>query len=86
MTYRAQISVDHVVVAVGSEANTDLAESSGLEVHSELGGFLVNSELAARTDLYAVSNLIFPEFKAWKQGNVGKNRSSLFPISLRQNF
>ena len=51
--------MDHVVVAVGSEANTDLAESSGLEVHSELGGFLVNSEMAARTDLYAVSTILF---------------------------
>lgn len=49
-------NVDYVIVAVGSESNTDLAETSGLEVDPELGGFLVNSELAARTDLYAAGD------------------------------
>lgn len=46
---------DHVVVAVGSEANVSLAEASGLEVDKIHGGFLVNSELEARNHLYVVS-------------------------------
>lgn len=52
---RLQKTADHVIIAVGSESNTDLAESAGLEVDAELGGFVVNSEMSARTDLYAVS-------------------------------
>ncbi|XP_063909036.1 apoptosis-inducing factor 1, mitochondrial isoform X2 [Zophobas morio] len=46
------ISVDHAIVAVGVEPNTDVAEKSGLEVDPELGGFLVNTELMARSHLY----------------------------------
>ncbi|XP_050297937.1 apoptosis-inducing factor 1, mitochondrial isoform X2 [Anthonomus grandis grandis] len=46
------VMVDFVIVAVGVEANTDLAEKSDLEVDPELGGYLVNTELQARTDLY----------------------------------
>uniref|UniRef100_A0AAR5PZ81 FAD/NAD(P)-binding domain-containing protein n=1 Tax=Dendroctonus ponderosae TaxID=77166 RepID=A0AAR5PZ81_DENPD len=44
--------VDFVVVSVGVEPNTELAETSDLEVDPELGGYLVNTELQARTDLY----------------------------------
>lgn len=47
--------VDYAVVAVGAKPNTSLAEVSELETHSELGGYLVNAELEARTDLYVVS-------------------------------
>lgn len=46
------LDVDFVVVSVGVEANTELAEQSDLEVDPELGGYLVNTELQARTDLY----------------------------------
>lgn len=49
------VKVDHVVVAVGAVPNTDLAEESELEVHPELGGFVVNAELQARSNLFAVS-------------------------------
>ena len=34
-----EIVVDHAVVAVGLEPNTDLAKSSGLELDDKLGGF-----------------------------------------------
>lgn len=49
------LNVDFVVVAVGVEANTELAKESDLEVDPDLGGFLVNTELQARTDVYIVS-------------------------------
>ena len=46
---------DHVIVAVGTSPNTDLAGPSGLEVDEEIGGFLVNAELMARSNLWSVS-------------------------------
>ena len=50
-----QLEVDHVVVAVGLEANVELAKSARLEVDPELGGYRVNSELEARSDIWVVS-------------------------------
>ncbi|CAG9823210.1 unnamed protein product [Phaedon cochleariae] len=46
------LTVDFAIVAVGVEPNTDLAPKSDLEVDPDLGGYLVNTELQARTDLY----------------------------------
>lgn len=42
------LDVDFVVVSVGVEANTELAEKSDLEVDPELGGYLVNTELQVK--------------------------------------
>lgn len=42
------LDVDFVVVSVGVEANTELAEQSDLEVDPELGGYLVNTELQVK--------------------------------------
>jgi len=51
-------------MAVGAKPNTELATDAGLEVDPKLDGYLVNSELQARTDLYIVSLLeIFLYFK-----------------------
>lgn len=50
-----QILTDHVVVAVGLEPNVELAYSSGLEVDDAHGGFRVNAELEARSNLWVVS-------------------------------
>lgn len=50
---------DQAIATVGVEANTELAKTSDLEVDPEVGGFLVNTELQARTDLYAVSYTYF---------------------------
>lgn len=47
---------DHVVVAVGLEPNTELAIKSGFETHPELGGFVVNTELQARTDVWVAGD------------------------------
>lgn len=52
-----KLHVDHVIVAVGVQPNTELAKTSDLEIDEELGGFLVNTEMEARTDLYVVSTL-----------------------------
>jgi hypothetical protein len=52
-----QLSVDHVIVAVGLEPNTELASTSGLETDSQRGGFLVNAELEARSNVWVVSFL-----------------------------
>lgn len=49
------IQCDRVVVAVGSEPNTGLGTESGLEIEKNHGGYLVNTELAARNNLYVVS-------------------------------
>lgn len=43
-------------MAVGVEANTELAKSSQLETHSEIGGFIVNAELQARNDIWVAGD------------------------------
>uniref|UniRef100_A0A336MRZ4 CSON005499 protein n=1 Tax=Culicoides sonorensis TaxID=179676 RepID=A0A336MRZ4_CULSO len=49
--------VDHAIVAVGSEPNTELAKSSGLEVDKTHGGFVVNAELEARHDVFVAGDV-----------------------------
>ncbi|XP_078683558.1 apoptosis-inducing factor 1, mitochondrial-like isoform X9 [Branchiostoma floridae x Branchiostoma belcheri] len=51
-----EISTDHVVVAVGLEPNTELAKESGLEVDDTFGGFRVNAELEARSDIWVAGD------------------------------
>lgn len=51
-----QISANKVILAVGVDPNTDLAETSGLEVEPHCGGYLVNAELEARSNLYAAGD------------------------------
>lgn len=51
-----ELEVDHVVVAVGLEVNVDLARSARLEVDPELGGYRVNSELEARSDIWVAGD------------------------------
>lgn len=51
------VCANQVVVAIGVEPNTEMAEKSDLEVDPELGGFLVNTELQARSHLFIVSRL-----------------------------
>ncbi|XP_058124094.1 apoptosis-inducing factor 1, mitochondrial [Anopheles ziemanni] len=48
--------VDHVIVAVGSEPNTNLAKTSGLEVDGSIGGFVVDAELRARSNVYVAGD------------------------------
>ncbi|KAG0269152.1 Apoptosis-inducing factor 1, mitochondrial, partial [Linnemannia exigua] len=43
-----KVLADHVVVAVGIEANVELAKKAGLELDETRGGVVVNAELQAR--------------------------------------
>lgn len=45
-------------MCVGLQPNVELAKSSGLETDPEQGGFRVNSELEARSDIWVVSFFI----------------------------
>jgi len=50
------MTVDHIVVAVGLQADTRLSTtSSGIEVDPDVGGYRVNAELQACTDVWVVS-------------------------------
>jgi len=51
-----QLSVDHMLVAVGLDPSTELADSSGLEKDPTLGGFLVNAELEARSNVWVAGD------------------------------
>ncbi|KAK6168361.1 hypothetical protein SNE40_020912 [Patella caerulea] len=51
-----ELSVDQVVVAVGLEPNVELAETSGLELDDVRGGFRVNAELEARSNLWVAGD------------------------------
>lgn len=53
---REKIDADQVIVAVGVEPNTDLAEVSHLETDPDVGGFLVNAELEARSNLWVAGD------------------------------
>lgn len=50
------VSSDYVIVAVGLDPNTDLAKSSGLEIDEQFGGFRVNAELEARSNLWVAGD------------------------------
>ena len=50
------LDVDHVVVAVGIDANMDLARKAGLEVDERRGGIVVNSELESRRNVFAAGD------------------------------
>lgn len=51
------VIVDHVIQAVGSRPNTELADAAGLEIDPKHGGFVVNAELEARSNLYAAGDV-----------------------------
>ncbi|KYQ60141.1 Apoptosis-inducing factor 1, mitochondrial [Trachymyrmex zeteki] len=50
------IDADQVIVAVGVQPNTDLATTSNLETDPKIGGFLVNAELEARSNLWVAGD------------------------------
>ncbi|XP_052744561.1 putative apoptosis-inducing factor 1, mitochondrial [Bicyclus anynana] len=52
----SSIITDYVLVAVGTEPREELAEPSYLELDRVNGGFLVNTELEARTHLYVAGD------------------------------
>lgn len=48
------MKTDHIVAAVGLEPSIDLAKSAGLEIDSDFGGYRVNAELQARSNIWVV--------------------------------
>lgn len=51
-----KVQADHVIVCVGIEPNVELASAGGLEVDPIQGGFRVNSELEARSDIWVAGD------------------------------
>ncbi|XP_075691675.1 apoptosis-inducing factor 1, mitochondrial [Rhinoderma darwinii] len=51
-----QVETDHIVAAVGLEPNTELAESAGLELDGDFGGYRVNAELQARNNVWVAGD------------------------------
>lgn len=50
------ITTDYIVCAVGLEPDVELAKSSNLEVDEKTGGYLVNSELEARSNVWVAGD------------------------------
>lgn len=57
MKDESSITADIVVVAAGLCPNTELAKKSGLEIDPLLNGIVVNSELEARSDVFAAGDV-----------------------------
>lgn len=57
LTNGNSIIVDNVIQAVGSKPNVMLAKDASLEVDPKFGGYVVNAELEARTNLYAAGDV-----------------------------
>ncbi|XP_069070092.1 apoptosis-inducing factor 1, mitochondrial isoform X2 [Pleurodeles waltl] len=51
-----KVETDHLIAAVGLEPNVELAKSAGLEVDSDFGGFRVNAELQARSNIWVAGD------------------------------
>ncbi|XP_061454321.1 apoptosis-inducing factor 1, mitochondrial [Rhineura floridana] len=51
-----KVETDHIVAAVGLEPSVELATSAGLEVDSDFGGFRVNAELQARSNIWVAGD------------------------------
>lgn len=51
-----ELVADHLVIAVGIEPNVELGASSGLEVDETHGGFKVNAELEARSNVWVAGD------------------------------
>ncbi|KAK7805911.1 hypothetical protein U0070_007348 [Myodes glareolus] len=49
-----KVETDHIVTAVGLEPNVELAKTGGLEIDSDFGGFRVNAELQARSNIWVL--------------------------------
>ncbi|VBB31411.1 unnamed protein product [Acanthocheilonema viteae] len=50
------INTDHIIVAIGICANTDLAKSCGLEIDPVNGGYVVDAELRARSNVWVAGD------------------------------
>lgn len=48
---------DRIIIAAGVSPNVELAKTGGLELDEKLGGIAVNSELAARSNIWAAGDV-----------------------------
>lgn len=55
--FNKKIDADQVIVTVGVQPNTNLASASHLETDPKIGGFLVNAELEARSNLWVAGDV-----------------------------
>ncbi|XP_026333696.1 uncharacterized protein LOC113240576 [Hyposmocoma kahamanoa] len=65
----SSLKTDYVFVAVGAEPRTDIALPSYLEVDHVNGGYLVNTELEARKDLYVAGDAA-SVYSQWKDTRI----------------
>ncbi|CAG9534703.1 unnamed protein product [Cercopithifilaria johnstoni] len=56
LTTGETINTDHIIVAVGICADTDLAKSCGLEIDPVNGGYVVDAELRARSNVWVAGD------------------------------
>lgn len=61
------MKTDHIVAAVGLEPSVELAKSGGLEVDSDFGGYRVNAELQARSNIWVVRRTEFFSCKTYER-------------------
>ena len=79
--------VDNVIVAIGVEPNTQLAEKSDLEIDPDLGGFLVNTELQARSNVYIVSKSSVNKIICFVCSHCNLfHRQATVPVSMTPNW
>ncbi len=63
------ITSDHVIVAAGIEPECELASSANLELDPVNGGFVVNSELEARRNIWVAGDAA-----SFYDGQLGRRR------------
>nr|CAB3220664.1 apoptosis-inducing factor 1, mitochondrial [Phallusia mammillata] len=51
-----ELLTDHIVVAVGLDIDTSLSDSAGIEVDEKHGGYRVNAELQARSNIWVAGD------------------------------
>ncbi|VDK88034.1 unnamed protein product [Litomosoides sigmodontis] len=56
LTTGETINTDHIILAIGIRANTDLANSCGLEIDPVNGGYVVDAELRARSNVWVAGD------------------------------
>lgn len=65
------------MAAVGLETSVELAKSAGLEVDSDFGGYRVNAELQARSNIWVVRKAEGFSCKK-KKKNKNKTKKEIF--------
>ena len=87
LTDGRQVKADHAVLAVGVDVDNSLAERSGLEHDPARGGFIVNSELESRRDVFVAGDAAnFYDIRLGRRRVEHYDHVSLFFSTGRINF